>query len=88
MVTSVETPENGCLPAPERVGFSNPGLTSSTAPNGTVHSFDYDELGRQTQHRVTAFASDVDDAIKRIARSFDNRGQLTNVIGGRFLIGG
>ena len=33
----------------------------------TVHAFDFDALGRQTQDRVTALGSGVDDTVRRIA---------------------
>ncbi len=44
--------------------------------NSTVHEFDYDKLGRQTQDRVTAFGSGVDSAVKRLSASYDVRGLM------------
>ncbi|MDB5337519.1 MAG: hypothetical protein JWN70_3138 [Planctomycetaceae bacterium] len=45
-----------------------------TDQGGTVHEFDYDLLGRQTQDRVTAVGTDVDDAVLRIETTYEIRG--------------
>ena len=42
--------------------------------NGTVHAFDFDKLGRQTQDRVTTLGTAVDGAVRRIATTFEVRG--------------
>ncbi len=42
-------------------------MTERKDQAGTVHAYDYDELGRQTQDRVTALGADIDDAVLRIA---------------------
>ncbi|MCG8650728.1 MAG: RHS repeat-associated core domain-containing protein, partial [Pirellulales bacterium] len=47
--------------------------------NGTTHQYDYDGLGRQTQDRVTAFGTSVDQSIKRIATSYDARGMVNGI---------
>jgi len=49
-------------------------VTQMKDPNGTVHEYDFDEMGRQTQDRVTTFGNGIDDAVKRIATEYDNRG--------------
>ncbi len=41
----------------------------------TVHAFDFDALGRQTQDRVTALGSGVDSAVRRIATEYDVLGR-------------
>ena len=47
--------------------------------NGTVHGYNYDGLGRQTQDRITTFGSGIDQSVKRIATSFDVRGLVNSV---------
>ncbi|MFN0052358.1 MAG: RHS repeat-associated core domain-containing protein, partial [Planctomycetales bacterium] len=53
--------------------------SSVTDQGGTVHSYDYDKLGRQTQDRVTTLGSGVDGAIRRIATTFEVRGMIQNL---------
>jgi RHS repeat-associated protein len=56
-------------------------VTTTEDQQGTVHSFDYDALGRQTQDRVTTLGTGVDNAVRRIASTFEVRGmreQLTS----------
>ena len=45
----------------------------------TVHVFDFDALGRQTQDRVTALGSGVDDAVRLIATEFDVLGRKSKL---------
>ena len=45
----------------------------------TVHAFDFDALGRQTQDRVTALGSGVDDNLRRIATEFDVLGRKAKI---------
>lgn len=45
-----------------------------TDQGGTVHQFDFDLLGRQTQDPVTAVGTDVDGAILRIETTYEVRG--------------
>ncbi|MEM7314380.1 MAG: hypothetical protein AAF497_14630, partial [Planctomycetota bacterium] len=54
-------------------------ITQMKDPNETIHQYDYDGLGRQTADRVTAFAVHIDQTVKRIATTFDNRGQTAKV---------
>ncbi|MDY0170673.1 MAG: hypothetical protein RBS80_29295 [Thermoguttaceae bacterium] len=42
--------------------------------NGTVHTYDYDPLGRQVGDRVTELGEGVDGAVRRIERTFEVRG--------------
>src|SRR5205085_172949 len=41
-------------------------MTTMTDQNGSVHSYDFDLLGRQTADRITTLGSGVDNAILRI----------------------
>jgi RHS repeat-associated protein len=45
----------------------------------TIHTLEYDKLGRLLNDRVTAFGTGVDQAVKRITRSYEVRGLLQNV---------
>jgi RHS repeat-associated protein len=45
----------------------------------TVHAFDFDALGRQTQDRVTALGSGVDGAVRRIATTYDIMGRREKI---------
>ena len=45
----------------------------------TVHAFDFDALGRQTQDRVTALGSGVDDTVRRIATTYDILGRREKI---------
>ena len=53
--------------------------TTLTDQNGTVHSYNYDLLGRPTQDRVTTLASGVDGAIRRIETAYEVRGMVNRV---------
>ncbi|MCG6156978.1 RHS repeat domain-containing protein [Rubinisphaera margarita] len=55
--------------------------TSLADQNGSVHSYDYDKLGRMTQDRVSRLGAGVDGAVRRIAMTYEVRGmreQLTS----------
>jgi RHS repeat-associated protein len=54
-------------------------VVQMTDQAGTVHEFDYDLLGRQTQDRVTAFGADVDDSVLRIETTFEVRGMKEHI---------
>ena len=46
--------------------------------NETVHAYEYDRLGRPIEDRVTAVGSGVDDAVRRIATTYEaNNAVLT-----------
>ena len=47
--------------------------------NGTVHAFDFDKLGRQTQDRATTLGTAVDGAVRRIATSYEVRGMRQKI---------
>jgi RHS repeat-associated protein len=46
----------------------------ATDQNGTVHAYDYDKLGRQTQDRVTTLGSAIDGTIRRLMTTYEVRG--------------
>ncbi len=46
----------------------------ATDQAGTVHAYDYDKLGRQTQDRITTLGSVVDGAVRWIATTYEVRG--------------
>jgi YD repeat-containing protein len=46
---------------------------------GTIHTLDYDKLGRLMHDRVTTLGSTVDGAIRRISYSYEVRGMVQNV---------
>lgn len=46
---------------------------------GTVHSYDYDKLGRRTQDRVTTLGAGVDGAVRRIGHTYEVRGLVEKV---------
>ncbi|MEM7010845.1 MAG: hypothetical protein AAF585_05105 [Verrucomicrobiota bacterium] len=48
-------------------------------PNEAIHQYDYGGLGRQAADRVTAFAAHIDQTVKRIGATFDNRGLTANL---------
>jgi len=54
-------------------------VTTLTDQNGTVHSFDYDNLGRQTADRVTTGGTGIDTVVLRIAKTYEARGLVQNI---------
>ena len=54
-------------------------LTELKDPNGTVHAFDYDNLGRLLHDCVTTVGSGVDNAVLRISRTYDIRGLFEKI---------
>src|SRR5205085_1809729 len=46
-----------------------------TDRNGSVHTYSYDVVGRQTADAVTTLASGVDGAIRRIEMAYDTAGR-------------
>ena len=47
--------------------------------NGTIHSYEYDNLGRLLHDRVTAFGAGVDDLVRRISTVYDVFGNVRSV---------
>lgn len=54
-------------------------VTEKTDQNGTVHRYDYDKLGRQTDDKVVTLAAGVDDAVQRISQTFEVRGGVKTI---------
>jgi RHS repeat-associated protein len=54
-------------------------ITTKTDQNGTVHSYDFDLLGRQTADRITSLGSGIDNAVLRILTSYEVRGLVRNI---------
>jgi YD repeat-containing protein len=50
-----------------------------TDQNGTVHTLDYDGLGRLIHDRITTLGSGVDGLIRRISTTYDDRGLITHI---------
>jgi hypothetical protein len=48
--------------------------TKITDQAGTVHQFDFDKLGRQTQDCVTTLGNGMDGAVRRISSTYEVRG--------------
>jgi YD repeat-containing protein len=46
---------------------------------GSIHTLDYDKLGRVVHDRVTTLGSTVDGAVRRITRTYDVRGLLEKI---------
>ncbi|GAA5142419.1 hypothetical protein GCM10023213_28340 [Prosthecobacter algae] len=42
-------------------------------PNGTVHAYDYDQMGRPTQDRATALAAGINDTVRRLQTAYDSK---------------
>lgn len=53
--------------------------TSLSDQNGTVHSYDYDLLGRETDDRITMLGMGIDNAVLRVSGTYDVRGMRQNV---------
>ena len=63
--------------APDRATFAYDRLgemTQLTDPNGTIHQYQYDLLGRQVQDCVTSAAAGIDTTVLRIGRTYEVRG--------------
>ncbi len=54
-------------------------VTTMTDQNGTVHSYNFDGLGRPTQDRVTTLGTGVDSTVLRIATSYEVRGMVSGL---------
>jgi RHS repeat-associated protein len=53
-------------------------IMQTTDQSGSVHQYDFDLLGRQTQDRITILGTGVDGAVRRIATTFEVRGMLAH----------
>ena len=51
-------------------------VTKRTDQNGTVHEYDYDLLGRDTEDRVTTAGTGIDTAVLRISKTYEVRGMV------------
>ncbi len=49
-------------------------VTEIKDQQGTVHAFEYDDLGREIHDRVTALGSGVDGSVRRISTTYEVRG--------------
>ncbi len=47
--------------------------------NGTVHEYVYDAVGRQVTDKVTTVGAGVDDAVRRIVRTYEVRGMVEHL---------
>lgn len=54
-------------------------ITEIQNQGNTVHSFDFDKLGRQTQDRITTLGTGVDGTVRRIAVTYEIRGMQETV---------
>lgn len=54
-------------------------VIEKTDQNGTIHAMDYDGLGRLIHDRITTLGSGVDDLVRRISMSYDDRGLVTHI---------
>ena len=52
---------------------------TKTDQNGTVHSYQYDALARPVSDAVTTLADGLDDAVLRIGRTYNVRGQVATI---------
>ena len=48
-------------------------------PNGRVHEYVFDLLGRLTQDRVTTVGTGIEDRVLRVAHGYEVRGMLHTV---------
>ncbi len=67
---------------PDRTTFAYNRLNQvkqATDPNGTVHGYDYDKLGRLIGDRVTALGTNIDGAVLRIGATYEVRGMLQKI---------
>ena len=61
-------------------GYDRQGrVTLSKDANGTEHAYVLDKLSRVTQDRATVLGTGIDNAVRRIAMEYTDRGQLSKV---------
>jgi RHS repeat-associated protein len=53
--------------------------TTLTDQNGTVHSYNYDLLGRETDDRITTVGTGIDNAVLRISKTYEVREMLAGI---------
>ena len=74
--------ENGLDGVADRVEFVYNRVGERMAKrdqNGTVHSYEYDNLGRLLHDRVTTLAVGVDGTVRRISTTYDVIGNVKNI---------
>jgi RHS repeat-associated protein len=54
-------------------------LKETKDQNGTVHAFEFDQLGRPIHDRVTTLGSGVDGAVRRVSTAYEVRGLVDKV---------
>lgn len=77
LLASVTYPDNGL----EVYEYNRQGQhIKFTDQNDSVHDYSFDDLGRQTEDKVTlASGSDVSNSVLRISMSYDNRQRLEHI---------
>ncbi|HEY5313267.1 MAG TPA: RHS repeat domain-containing protein, partial [Pirellulales bacterium] len=63
-------------------------VTQMTDQNGTLHQYTYDLLGRPTADSVITLGTGIDDAVRRIARTYNTVGLPQNVTSYSAVTGG
>lgn len=59
-----------------------------TDADGTVHEYEYDRAGRQTEDRVTTLGPDLDASVRRIQRQYEARGLVSKITSHSAVSGG
>ncbi|MEI8381047.1 MAG: RHS repeat-associated core domain-containing protein [Planctomycetota bacterium] len=54
-------------------------VIATTDQNGTVHTFEFDKLGRQVHDRVTTLGTGVDGAVRRLSTTYEVRGMKASL---------
>ena len=74
--------ENGLDGVADRVEFLYNRVGERMAKrdqNGTIHSYEYDNLGRLLHDHITTLAAGVDGAVRRISTAYDVVGNVKNI---------
>lgn len=70
-------------------GYNRQGdVVEFTDADGTVHEYGYDKIGQLIDDRVPTLAAHLDTAVRRISRTYDNRGLLSKVTSHSAVTGG